>query len=152
MTPALRAMPLMFLFLSACADMDLRSGILGRSAPDPAPASVAVATPQSIAVAQATAAELAGRIGEDLGGGVRVLSARAEGPQVFVDFQLPVAGADIPEAERAQMGPSFAGILKEQFCADESGRAFFDLGNTLNFRFQGTDGVPLAAPVLSSCA
>ena len=150
MTPALRALPLLFLGLSGCADMDLRSGFLGGSAPEPAPAAV-TATPQNIAVAQATAAQLSGRIGEDLGGGVRVLSARAEGPQVFVDFQLPVVGADIPEAERAGMGPSFAGILQQQFCADESGRAFFDLGNTLNFRFQGTDGVPLAEPVLSSC-
>lgn len=149
MTPALRAMPLLLIGLSGCADMDLRSGLVESTDMTPAPA--VTASPQATTVAQATAAELASRVGEDLGGGVRVLSARAEGPQVFVDFQLPVAGAEIPEAERAGMGPSFAGILKQQFCADETGRAFFEMGNTLHFRFQGTDGVPLAEPVLSSC-
>jgi len=116
----------------------------------PAP-QTAAAPPLAEEVAQAAAAELAAQAGQDGVGGVRVLGARAEGPAVIADFQLPVAGAALTEAQRAELAPAFTSSLRNGFCDDAAGQRFFELGNVLQVRFQGSDGVQLADLALTSC-
>lgn len=107
-------------------------------------------TGTSVQVAQEFVRGLNARVGQD-SGGVRILSAEANGPAVVANIAVPTPAADMLEEERAEIGPIFADSLRGGLCGDESARAFFALGNSLTVRFQGSDAVPLTDVTLTSC-
>ncbi|WP_123640882.1 hypothetical protein [Histidinibacterium lentulum] len=114
--------------------------------------SAAVASPAdtSVQVAQEFARGLNARVGSDTGG-VRILSAEANGPAVTADIAVPTPAGEMLEEERSEIGPIFADALRSGLCAEETARAFFALGNSLTIRFQGSDAVPLTTVTLTSC-
>ncbi|SLN27840.1 hypothetical protein [Roseisalinus antarcticus] len=144
---ALLGLPLAALALAGC---NQAAGTMG---PAPRVTQASAPAPDTAGqVATAVAAKLNTQVGQAIEGGVQVLGAQAEGPNVVADFGVPIAGAGLTEDERAEVGPLFTDALRSGFCADDTAQTFFDLGNTLRVRFQGSDGVDLADVSLNSCS
>lgn len=128
---------------------------LSLAACEPTGSSSSNQTPGSAELARGFAAAIADGanqdVGRDLGGGVIVRGAAANGSTAQIDFGLPLPSSALVPALETQMQDIFRESFLIGLCEGPEMQVFFELGGTLVIQAFTSDGVRFTSFAINNC-